>query len=96
MGNEQVLFDAEWRDVALKCEDQDSWAYNVIEEMRTTGQSYLSKVESWFNDIHYSVKGKINLGAALKSLSNNDHLGAVNELAWWAFLRKEEFQGACK
>lgn len=72
--------------------DTTSWVHGVIEALDTTGDTYLSTLRLWLNKFPVNPKQKHALTMRLESKKNEDHLGAVNELAWWMFLQTEQFQ----
>jgi hypothetical protein len=66
-----------------------SWAAAVIETLETTGRIYLSTLRLWFERFPLTLKQKHQLRTRLESLRDDEHLGGVNELAWWAFIVRE-------
>lgn len=86
-----VIFDEGWIKKAKKTADKKSWAYDAMDNLDTTGGIYLSTLRLWFNEFPLKPKQKQSLATSLESSKNEDHLGGVNELAWWAFLQKEQF-----
>jgi hypothetical protein len=88
------IFDDNWlRNAQANC-SSDSWANEVIETLDSTGQRYLSMLNSWFASFPLrSTKEKQHLRKRLESLQNEDHLGGVNELTWWAFMQLEGICG---
>lgn len=64
----------------------NSWANEVIDTINTTGQIYLSTLRLWFETFPLNDTQKQHLYTRLASHQNSDHLGAVNELAWWRFM----------
>lgn len=91
MPRKAVIFDANWIRQAQATASKKSWAHDAIEALDTTGGIYLSSLRLWFNEFPLKPKQKQALAARLESTKNEDHLGGVNELAWWAFLQKEQF-----
>jgi len=55
--------------------------------MDTTGGKYLDTLRSWFDCFPLTNKAKRGLKKDLESLKSEPHLGAVNELTWWAFMQ---------
>jgi len=50
--------------------------------------TYLDSLRRQFNEFPLRNKQKRGLKKGLESFNNEDHLGAVNELAWWEFMRQ--------
>lgn len=97
MAKQTTIFDNDWIERTRKSArekkntEEESWAYDAIETLDTSGGIYLSSLRLWFNEFPLSSKQKNALAKRLESTKNDQHLGGVNELAWWAFLRKEQF-----
>ena len=89
MVKQSPIFNDEWLRRARKNSTKTSWAREVIETLDTTGQIYLSTLRLWFDKFPLNPKQKQNLRSRLESLHRNEHLGAVNELAWSAFMLRE-------
>ena len=85
------IFDEDWISRARGNTDQASWANEVIATLDTAGGIYLASLRLWFDGFPLSTKDKQRLAAGIESFRNQDHLGAVNELAWWAFLQRQQF-----
>ena len=92
MASKTTLFDEDWVKSTQATADKKSWAYDALQAFDTTGGIYLSSLRLWFNEFPLKPKQKKALAVRLESTKNEDHLGGVNELAWWAFLRKERFE----
>lgn len=60
--------------------------------IETKGGLYLSILKVWFNAFPLQAKQKNKLKSGIESFKTEDHLGAVNELALWYFLKRENFQ----
>lgn len=75
------LFDASWRESVKNAED--SWVSDVLECISGSGAIYLNTISRWFYEFPGSNKQKKHLKVSLRSVTNSDHLGAVNELSWW-------------
>jgi hypothetical protein len=88
------IFDDNWLTNARAKSSSDSWANEAVEMLDTTGQIYLSTLRLWFDRFPLSdTKERQHLRVRLESLKNEDHLGGVNELAWWAFMQREGIAG---
>ncbi len=83
------IFGDDWLKRARAATTGDSWIAHVIETFDTTGQIYLSTLRLWFTGFPLKPKQKHGLRSRLESFKNDDHLGGVNELAWWAFMLRE-------
>lgn len=94
MAPETTIFDENWIRRAQKNVNQRSWVNEVIEKLDYTGRIYLISLQNLFNCFPLNSKQKRQLAMRIESFINEDHLGAVNELAWWAFLQREQFN-AC-
>lgn len=90
MSKTQIFSDDWLRSARAKSAD-GSWAAAVIETLETTGQIYLSTLRLWFERFPLTGNPKQQLRTRLESLLDDEHLGGVNELAWWAFLIREGF-----
>ncbi len=87
MAENVPLFKEKWLSARSLEADADSWADGVITTFDTGGESYLDSVRSLFERFPISRKQKRGLRVRLESFRNEDHLGAVNELVWWAFMQ---------
>lgn len=88
------IFSDEWLRAARTGSVGGSWATAVIETLETTGQIYLSTLRLWFERFPLTCNQKHQLRTRLESLRDDEHLGGVNELAWWAFIVREGFTAA--
>jgi hypothetical protein len=93
MVNKSMIFDDNWLENARAKSNRDSWVDGVIDTLDTTGQIYLSTLRLWFDRFPLTAKEKNHLRVSLESLQDADHLGGVNELAWWEFMQREEIKG---
>jgi hypothetical protein len=93
MVNLSMIFDDNWLKEARAKSNSDSWVNAVIETLDTTGQIYLSTLRLWFERFPLNAKEKKHLRIRLESFQNTDHLGGVNELAWWEFMQREGIKG---
>lgn len=83
-----TLFDTSWFTSVEARKSDVSWANDVMETMNNGGRRYLDTLRIWFGNFPISNKQKNHLKTQLESYVNEDHLGAVNELAWWEFMQK--------
>lgn len=88
------IFSEEWLQTARTRSASGSWAASAIEAFETTGQIYLSTLRLWFEQFPLTPKQKQQLRMRIESLRDDEHLGDVNELAWWAFIVREGFTAA--
>lgn len=91
---EETIFDANWLRAAQTNVDQSSWVEEVIETFDSSGKLYLDILQNLFNGFPLNSKQKWQLKTRIESFNSADHLGAVNELAWWAFLEREQFNAS--
>jgi hypothetical protein len=87
--NHQQVFDDQWLAKARSKGEDTSWVNAVLETLDASGQIYLCNLRLWFNDFPVTGNDKRKLRERLESFQNEQHLGAVNELAWWTFMRRE-------
>lgn len=89
----EQLFDEAWRARAVAGGLGDSWANDVVASLDSDGGYYLATLAKWFT--HFpapSVTDRSVLRTRLESFTTSDHLGAVNELSWYQFMRQSGFQ----
>ncbi|NPV03467.1 MAG: hypothetical protein HPY67_01880 [Syntrophaceae bacterium] len=89
-----MLFDNEWIKKARNYEDQRSWVHCVLATWNEGGVNYLDNLRKLFCSYPDVSNVKKDLADRIQSFRNEDHLGAVNELSCWAFLRQAGFE--CK
>lgn len=78
-----------WRARVINNAPGDSWAHEAMETLATTGGIYLCTLRLWLDRFPLnSNKQKLALKTRLESFNNEDHIGAVNELAWWIFMQR--------
>jgi hypothetical protein len=82
-----TIFDKKWIANANKLTDVDSWAHGVVDDIDTSGGIYLNTLRIWYERFPATNKQKKPLKQRIESFSNENHLGGVNELSWWEFLR---------
>ncbi|WP_411725347.1 hypothetical protein [Methyloglobulus sp.] len=89
------LFDISWKEKkSVELENAKcSWANAVFEDISGDGDTYLKTISRWFEEFTDSNKSeqdgdKLN---KLQSTITQEHLGAVNELSWWKFLKSRGF-----
>lgn len=88
-----ALFDKRWlKSARAKNHSTPSWVRDVMETLDTTGGVYLSLLRQWFDRFPLTASDKQKLKTELESFNNPDHLGAVNELTWWEFMRRTKLQ----
>lgn len=90
MAAKTIIFDKSWTRRARASTDNTSWVRDVMATLDTTGGVYLASLRMWLNTFPLNAKQKKGLASRMESFKNEDHLGAVNELAWWAFLQREQ------
>jgi hypothetical protein len=89
----QQLFDDAWRARVVAGGLGDSWAHDVVAALDSDGAQYLATLAMWFTQFSASSeKDRSVLRTRLESFTTSDHLGAVNELAWYQFMRQSGFQ----
>lgn len=88
------IFSDDWVRTARTNSANGSWAAAAIETLETTGRIYLLTLRLWFERFPLTLKQKQQLRTRLESLRDDEHLGGVNELAWWAFIVREGFTAA--
>lgn len=89
MVKQPAIFSDDWLHRARARSTDASWAAAAVETLDTTGQIYLSTLRLWFEIFPLTLKQKQGLRVRLESFRNDEHLGGVNELAWWAFMLRE-------
>lgn len=94
MVRKRTIFDEDWLMRARLRRADASWADEVMATVETNGGIYLESLRLWFDRFPLSSKQKHALATRLESLDKKDHLGAVNELAWWAFMHQEGMNAA--
>jgi hypothetical protein len=94
MARKRTIFDEGWLTRARLRRADVSWADEVMATVETNGGIYLESLRLWFNRFRLTSKQKQALATRLESLDKKDHLGAVNELAWWAFMQHEGMNAA--
>lgn len=85
------IFSDDWLRTARTKSANGSWAAAAIETLETTGRIYLSTLRLWFERFPLTLNQKHQLRTRLESLRDDEHLGGVNELAWWVFIVREGF-----
>jgi hypothetical protein len=82
-----MIFSEKWLSDQRQSVRVDSWASRVMEDLHNYGEMYLDLLRKWYESFPLSNKQKRNLKARIESAKDEDHLGAVNELTWWAFMQ---------
>lgn len=90
MNRKTTILDEGWMRRARASAAEHSWVNDVITASNSIGGVYLTTLRSWFDGFPLSLKQKQALAARIESFIDEDHLGAVNELSWWEFLRREQ------
>lgn len=85
----QEIFGDQWLSKSRSTDDSPSWADAVMETLSTSGECYLTTLRRWYCEFPAKEKDKQVLRTRLECFRNHEHLGAVNELAWWAFMQHE-------
>lgn len=81
-----VLFDDNWLIQASSRKNDDQWVDDVMNQINGSGGIYLNTLRLWFDRFSLPSKQKNHLKQGIESFNNSDHLGGVNELAWWKFI----------
>ena len=93
MSQHEQLFDEAWRARAVAGGLGDSWANEVVATLDSDGEHYLDTLAEWFTHLPApSATDRSVLRTRLESFTTIDHLGAVNELSWYQFMRQSGFQ----
>lgn len=93
MGQDRRVFDEEWGVRAMNGALGDSWVDDVVARWDGDGRRYLSTLTLWFERFPFpSCNDRRALKRRLESFKTNDHLGAVNELSWYEFMRQAHFK----
>lgn len=93
MSQHEQLFDEVWRARAVDGGLGDSWANDVVAALDSDGGQYLATLARWFTQFPApSATDCSVLKTRLESFTTSDHLGAVNELSWYQFMRQSGFQ----
>ena len=89
------MFDEKWHVRATHLPLDDSWVGELLDSMDAGGERYLSTLGLWFGRFPFpSPKDRRALKTRLESLITSEHLGAVNELSWYEFMRQAGFHAA--
>ena len=81
-----MLFNNNWFDSASKKSNKNQWVADVLDQINGAGGIYLNTLRLWFERFPVSKKQKKHLKNRIESFNNSDHLGSVNEIAWWEFV----------
>jgi hypothetical protein len=93
MANRRQIFDDQWLKRARAESGSASWGGKALATLDTTGGIYLCTLRMWFDQFPLTQGQKRQLRSRLESFRDDEHLGGVNELAWWAFMRREGVTG---
>jgi|CXWL01.1.fsa_nt_gi hypothetical protein len=89
------VFGDGWRARVVDNAPGDSWAHVVMATLHGNGGRYLEILALWFGQFPLaSKKQRGELKRRLESLTTSDHLGAVNELSWYQFMRRAGLQAS--
>jgi hypothetical protein len=93
--NNVTVFDAAWLAQAKAATNIAPWITDVLNTLDAEGALYLDSVRIWFTKFpHASIRDRNALKSSLENFhDNNNHLGGVNELSWWAFMRQTQMKG---
>jgi len=80
------LFDNTWFNSVFKRSRENQWIDYVMDQINGSGKIYIDTLRIWFERFPVSNKHKKHLKNRLESFNNSDHLGGVNEIAWWEFI----------
>jgi len=78
------LIDSAWLSKAKQA-PHNSWAYEVLTNLIGPGGTYLNTLRTWFARF---PKNSAEIANQLESLATPDHLGAVNEIFWWEWMKR--------
>jgi hypothetical protein len=93
MSQHEQLFNKAWRARAIAGALGDSWANEVVGALDSDGGRYLATLAEWFTQFPApSATDCSALRTRLESFTTSDHLGGVNELSWYQFMRQSGFQ----
>jgi hypothetical protein len=81
------LFNDDWLNLAFSRQGGTEWVDDVVRQLDNSGGIYLNTLRVWFQRFPLSNKQKKHLKQRIESFNNSDHLGGVNELSWWEFMR---------
>jgi hypothetical protein len=82
---ELSLFDSNWLSSAFTRAPQDSWAHDVLLNLASNGGIYLATLKAWFARF---PKPSIEMKNQLENFVTSAHLGAVNEIFWWEWMKR--------
>jgi hypothetical protein len=85
--HELHLYDDRWISKTKDNMPTRSLFKNVFKEFDEAGSIYLDILRKWFNRFPLSTKQKRHMKSLLESYDDKDHLGAVNELTWYEFMK---------
>lgn len=91
MKSDNTIFNAAWILEAQK-KSINGWTRAVMDTFEPSGKKYLDTINRWFNGYPHDKKEKNELKAKLESYNDVDHLGGVNELAWFEFMKHFNWQ----
>ncbi len=95
MDQAMTVFGDGWRAHVVDNAPGDSWAHEVMAALDGNGRRYLEILALWFGRFPLaSKKQRGELKRRLESLTTSDHLGAVNELSWYQFMRRAGLQAS--
>jgi hypothetical protein len=81
-----MIFSERWLSEHRQKVGDDTWIHRVMADLHNYGEMYLNLLRQWYDSLPASNKQKQNLKSHIESIKDEDHLGAVNELTWWAFM----------
>jgi len=93
MRHDEQPFGEAWRALAVAGGLGDSWANDVVASRDSDGGRYLATLATWFAQFPAPSRADCStLRTRLESFTTSDHLGGVNELSWYQFMRQSGFQ----
>ncbi len=90
MRNHEEIFTDSWLKNSQYA-GEDSWAFRVWRDRESDGSVYLEYIRNWYQHLPLGSATKEQLRKRLENYKTEDHLGGVNELAWWVYMKQRGF-----
>jgi len=81
------LFSDTWLNDATNA-PEESWALDVARDLNTNGQRYLDWIKCHYEYFVGIDRSTLHLRKRLESIKTEDHLGGINELVSFSYMRK--------